>query len=190
MVHLDRKIKATGTYNEENETTTYTLPYEVDAEALNVVNMEDGFLLDFTKTNNTITIKGNYTNLIIGLPYISHWEMGTIYKKQPTQSGGSQTVEGVLMLKDLELAYTDSGYFEIQVQPLYITQEPSHYICTCTKLGTNSAELGRINIDSGLFLIPVLAKNDEVAVSMINDSYLPSTFSSITWLGELNIRGK
>jgi len=27
-------------------------------------------------------------------------------------------------------------------------------------------------------------------VSMTNDSYLPSTFSSITWLGELNIRGK
>ena len=116
--------------------------------------------------------------------------MGTIYKKQATQSGGSQTVEGVLMLKDLELAYADSGYFDIQVQPLYIAQDPSHYTCTCTTLGTNSAELGKISIDSGLFLIPILAKNDEVVVSITNDSYLPSTFSSITWLGELNIRGK
>lgn len=85
--------------------------------------------------------------------------MGTIYKKQATQSGGSQTVEGVLMLKDLELAYADSGYFDIAVQPLYIAQEASHYTCTCTSLGTNSAELGKISIASGLFLIPILAKN-------------------------------
>ena len=190
LVHLDRKIKAIGTYNETKETTTYELPYEIDADLLNVVNRENGFLLDFTKTNKTITIKGNYTDLIIGVPYVSHWQMGTIYKKQATQSGGSQTVEGVLMLKDLELAYADSGYFDIAVQPLYIAQEASHYTCTCTDLGTNSAVLGRISIDSGLFLIPVLAKNDEVIVSMTNDSYLPSTFSSITWLGELNIRGK
>ena len=190
LVHLDRKIKTTGTYNEEDDTTTFTIPYVVEADSLNVINNEDGFLLDFTKVDKRITIKGKYTDLIVGLPYVSFWKMGTIYKKQATQSGGSQTVEGVLMLKDLELAYADSGYFDIQVQPLYIAQDPSHYTCTCTTLGTNSAELGKISIDIGLFLIPILAKNDEVVVSITNDSYLPSTFSSITWLGELNIRGK
>lgn len=190
LVHLDRKIKAIGTYDETKETTTYELPYEIDADLLNVVNRENGFLLDFTKTNKTITIKGNYTDLIIGVPYVSHWQMGTIYKKRPTQSGGSQTIEGVLMLKDLELSYTDSGYFNVQIQPLYISQNPSSYPCTCTNLGTNSAILGQISINSGIFIIPVMAKNDEIEILIKNDTYLPSTFSSLTWLGELNIRGK
>ena len=190
LVHLDRKLKAKGSYDEETNITTYELPYTVNSKLLNVVNAKNGFLLDFIKTDNIIQIEGDFENLIIGLPYVSHWQLGTIYKKQQTQSGGSQTVEGVLMLKDLELAYSDSGYFDIQVKPLYTVQEASHYVCTCTDLGTNSAILGKISIDSGLFLIPILAKNDEVIISMTNDSYLPSTFSSITWLGELNIRGK
>lgn len=190
LVHLDRKIKAEGVYDEESDITQYPLPYLVTCELLNVVNADNGFLLDFEIIDNKISITGNYPNLIIGLPYVSQWELGTIYKKQQNQSGGSQTIEGILMLKDLELAYADSGYFDIQVEPLYTVQEPSHYICTCTDLGTNSAVIGKISIDSGLFLIPVLAKNDEINIKITNDSYLPSTFSSITWLGELNIRGK
>lgn len=190
LVHLDRKLKVTGSYDSVTDKTTYTLPYVTSADLLNVVNADNGFLLDFEKNNNNISIEGDFENLIIGLPYTSIWEMGTIYKKQATQGGGSQTIEGILMLKDLELAYSDSGYFDIKVEPLYTVQDPSHYICTCTDLGTNSAILGKVSIDSGLFLIPVLAKNDEINISMTNDSYLPSTFSSITWLGELNIRGK
>lgn len=191
LVHLDRKLKVDGIYDEETKTTSYPLPYKVSASSLlNVVNAANGFLLDFELIDNTIIIKGDYQNLIIGLPYISKWEMGTIYKKQITQSGGTQVVEGVLMLKDLELAYSKSGYFDVQVEPLYTVQEPSHYVCTCTDLGTNSAILGKISIDDGLFLIPILAKNDEVNIVITNDSYLPSTFSSLTWLGELNIRGK
>jgi hypothetical protein len=190
LVHLDRKLKVSGNYDKKNNQTFYELPYIVDTSLLNIVNGDNGFLLDFTKVDDKIIIEGEFQNLIIGLPYVSHWQMGTIYKKQQTQSGGSQTIEGILMLKDLELSYSDSGYFDVQVRPLYTVQEPSHYVCTCTDLGTNSAMLGKISIDSGLFLIPILAKNDEVNILITNDSYLPSTFSSITWLGELNIRGK
>lgn len=196
LVHLDRKFKVTGEYSENTDVTSFELPYTVDTNSLNVVNSNNGFLLDFDTSINgetgvtTVEIKGNYPNLIIGLPYVSQWDLGTIYKKQQNQTGGSQTVEGILMLKDLELAYSDSGYFDVAVEPLYTVQEPSHYICTCTALGTDSAITGKISINSDLFLIPVLAKNDEVNIKITNDSYLPSTFNSITWLGELNIRGK
>lgn len=190
LIHLDRKLIVDGIYNKETNTTTYTLPYVTDKKTLNIIDSTTGFLLDFTKTDNQLSIEGNFPNLIIGVTYTSRWDMGTIYKKRTLQGGGSQTVEGVLMLKDLELVYSESGYFDVQIKPLYIEQEPSHYICTCTDLGTNSAIVGKISVNTDLFLIPVLAKNDEVEISIINDSYLPSTFSSISWLGELNIRGK
>lgn len=190
LVHLDRKLKVTGIYDDELDQTTFVLPYRTNTELLNIVNADNGFLLDFDDIDDEIQIDGNYPNLIVGIPYLSQWDMGTIYKKQQTATGGSQTVEGILMLKDLELAYSDSGYFDVQVQPLYTVQDPSHYPCTCVALGTLSAILGKVSMDSDVHLIPVMAKNDEVNISIINDSYLPSTFSSITWLGELNIRGK
>ena len=190
LVHLDRKLEVTGTCN--NNITTYTLPYECEAEYLNVVNTDNGFLLDFTKEGNIINIQGDFPNLIIGMPYESSWTMGTIYKKRATQTGGSQTIEGLLMLKDIELAYTNTGFFEVDTKHLYLTQNPTNYACACTStnLGTNSAIIGKISVESGVFLFPVLAKNEEVEITIRNNTYLPSIFSSLHWLGDLNTRGQ
>lgn len=192
LIYLDRKLKVTGVYDEETETTFCTLPYECLAEDLNIVNTDNGFLLDFTKDNNLISIQGNFPNLILGMPYKSSWTMGTIYKKRNTQSGGMQTVEGLLMLKDIELAYTNTGFFEVDTKHLYLTQNPTNYSCACTStnLGTNSAILGKTSVESGVFLFPVLAKNEEVEITIRNNTYLPSIFSSLHWLGDLNIRGQ
>lgn len=189
LVHLDRKIIDTGTYDEETECTTYTLPYEAEEETLNVVDAETGWLLDFTKEDDVLTIEGDFENLIIGLPYTSYWEWSTIYKKQ-TSGNSTQTVEGLLMLKDLQLEYSASGFFTATVEPLYIDQDPSEFVCTCTSLGTHSAIINVVAIESGVFIIPVMAKNDEVTISITNDTYLPSTFNQVTWLGELYVRGQ
>ena len=192
LVHLDRKLELTGSYDEETDTTTYTIPYECEAEDLNVVSRDNGFLLDFTKTDNVINLQGNFINVIIGIPYESYWKMGTIYKKRATQAGGSQTVEGLLMLKDIEIAYTNTGFFEVDTKHLYLKQNPTNYTCACTStnLGTNSAMIGETSIESGVFLFPVLAKNEEVEIVIRNNSYLPSIFSSLHWLGDLNVRGQ
>ena len=201
LVHLDRKLQITGTYNDETKTTTFTLPYECKAEDLNVVSRDNGFLLDFNKTDNLIELEGNFTDLIVGTPYNSLWTIGTIYKKKSTQSGGLQTIEGLLMLKDIELAYTNTGYFKVDARHLYFTDEKLDgirkqnsteytYGCTSTSLGTPSAMIGEISIETGVFLFPVLAKNEEVEIVISNDSYLPSIFSSLHWLGDLNIRGQ
>lgn len=192
LVHLDRKVKLNGTYDEETKTTTCTLPYECEQDLLNVVTTENGFLLEHTKVDSTISISGNHPELIVGVPYKSLWKLGTIYKKQANSSGGSSTVEGLLMLKDIELSYTASGFFEVDTRHLYLTQNPTNYVCDCpcTNLGTNSAIIGKTSIESGVFLIPVLAKNDEIEFTVKNNSYLPSIFSSLHWLGDLNIRGQ
>ena len=168
---------------------------------MNVVSRDNGFLLDFNKTDNLIELEGNFTDLIVGSPYNSLWTIGTIYKKKSTQSGGLQTIEGLLMLKDIELAYTNTGYFKVDARHLYFTDEKLDgikkqnsteytYGCTSTSLGTPSAMIGEISIETGVFLFPVLAKNEEVEIVISNDSYLPSIFSSLHWLGDLNIRGQ
>lgn len=199
LVHLDRKLAVTGTYNAETETTTFTLPYECSAEALNVVSRDNGFALEFTKTDNVIELEGNFPDLIVGTPYKSHWTMGTIYKKKTTQSGGMQTIEGLLMLKDVELVYTNTGGFQVDARHLYFADDIVEnkqnstvysYGCTSINLGTFSAMIGKAPIESGTFLFPVLAKNEEVEIVVSNDTYFPSIFSSLHWLGDLNVRGQ
>jgi hypothetical protein len=190
LTHLDRKFRPTTTYDKETNKTTFTLPYATTAEVLNVISLENGFNLAFTKEGDVVSLEGEFPKLIVGTPYKSYWELGTIYKRQSTDSG-MQSVEGILMLKDIELSYIDSGGFEVHANHLYLDQNASVYTCdcTCTTLGTNSAVIGETSIESGVFIIPVMAKNDEVKITVENNSYLPSTFHSLTWLGDLYIRG-
>ena len=190
LTHIDRKFRPTATYDKETNKTTFTMPYPTDAEGLNVISLDNGFNLTFIKEGDVVTLEGDFPRLIVGTPYKSYWELGTIYKRQMINNG-IQSVEGILMLKDIELSYIDSGGFEVHANHLYLDQNASVYTCdcTCTTLGTNSAVIGETSIESGVFIVPVMAKNDEVQIRIENNSYLPSTFHSLKWLGDLYIRG-
>ena len=56
--------------------------------------------------------------------------------------------------------------------------------------GTDTATLGKITISNGTFLLPIISKNEEIDIVISNDSYLPSCFLSLEWLGDFNIRGQ
>ena len=96
------------------------------------------------------------------------------------------------MLKDLNLNYLDSGYFNVKVKPKYTTMQgySNDYTFTGVIAATASALLGKITVSSGSFLFPVMAKNEDVDIEIKNDSYLPSTFTSLVWLGDFNVRGQ
>ena len=103
------------------------------------------------------------------------------------------------MLKDVELVYTNTGGFQVDARHLYFADDIVEnkqnstvysYGCTSINLGTFSAMIGKAPIESGTFLFPVLAKNEEVEIVVSNDTYFPSIFSSLHWLGDLNVRGQ
>jgi hypothetical protein len=56
--------------------------------------------------------------------------------------------------------------------------------------GTDTATLGQLTVSDGTFLLPIIAKNEEIDIVITNDSYLPSCFLSLEWLGDFNIRGQ
>ena len=84
LTHLDRKFRPTTTYDKETNKTTFTLPYTTKAEVLNVISLDNGFNLTFTKEEDVVSLEGEFPNLIVGTPYKSYWELGTIYKRQST----------------------------------------------------------------------------------------------------------
>ena len=49
--------------------------------------------------------------------------------------------------------------------------------------------LGQIAVSNGIFLLSVISRNEDVNIMITNNSYLPSCFLSMEWLGDFNIRG-
>ena len=93
------------------------------------------------------------------------------------------------MLRDINLSYAETGYFKVAVIPKYTTQITSEFEFTGMISGTDGATLGKVTVSNGTFLIPIISKNEEVTIQVKNDSYLPSCFLSLEWLGDFNIRG-
>lgn len=191
LVHLDRKVFLNGTYNNETNITTYNIPYPIYNE-INIIDPLTGFLLayEFDNEKQIISIVGNYPEIIFGNIYLSQWRLGTIYQRLQGSNGGIRVNEGLLMLADIQLTYLDSCDFKAIITPKYTSQITSEYPFTGSILGTISATLGKIIPHSDTFLIPIAAKNEDVSIDIINNSYLPCCFSSLVWIGDFNVRGK
>lgn len=188
---LDRKVYLDETdliYDEITNITSFELPYSVVSQ---ITILEGrGFPLDYIIEDNIVKVQGNYTKLIIGNTYESRWELSPIYVRQTSSNGGMKVKEGILMLKDINMTYADTGYFRVIVTPKYSTAITSSFEFTGKITGLVSATLEQIPVSDGTYLIPIASKNDEVTVEIINDSYLPSDFLSLEWLGEFVIRGQ
>jgi hypothetical protein len=191
LFYLDRKVYFEGaalTYNETTDITTFTKPYPIIND-LTILD-ERGFPLDFTVVDNQINVSGEYTKLVIGNAYTSTWTMGKIYLRQQSSNGSSKVKEGILMLRDINIGYTNTGYFKIKVTPKYDTQITSEFEFTGKIIGMKSSTLEQIPVSDGTFLLPVISNNEDVEIEVTNNSYLPSCFLSLEWLGDFIIRGE
>lgn len=190
LFYLDRKIYHTNlTYNEETNKTEIEIPYkDIDLNTFKVLN-EKGFPKSFDVENNKIILKGKYDKLITGNSYLSYWKLPKIYVRQNTQSGGIKVKEGILMLRDINLTYANSGHFKVNVTSKYTTQMSSEFTFTGIIMGQDSAIIGTVPIESGTFLIPVIARNEDIDITIQNKTHLPCCFLSLEWLGEFTNRG-
>ncbi len=190
LFYLDRKVYYTKdklTINKDKNTTTFTLPYK-PINTLTVLD-EKGFPLNYIIKDNTVTVSGIRENLVVGNTFTSTWKMPLVYYRQQTQNG-TKVVEGILMLRDINLCYAETGYFKIKVTPEYNTNITSEFEFTGKVVGMKSATIGQIDVSDGTFLLPVIARNEEINIEVTNDSYLPSCFLSLEWLGDFIIRGQ
>ena len=194
LFYMDRKIYQTDIddYDEETDITTVQLPYDVmDTDTFTVIDTL-GFPKVWTADEDDtsiIYVSGQETSLVMGNIYTSYWVMPKIYIRQQTATGAQKVREGNLMLRDINLSYADSGYFLVDVIQKYTTQISSSFKFTGMIMGMDTAVLGTIPVESGTFLIPVIAKNEEIDIAVTNDSYLPCCFVSMEWIGDFTIRG-
>lgn len=194
-VLVDRKTKnIQKTYNSTNNLTTFTFPYPsagepvlVDARGLELVIQPSG--VQRAASNLIVNVQGDYTNeaIIGGIRYIAYFTLPHIYYRQKDSNGNDVALDGSLQLLDIWFNYARTGYFRVEVTPLY--QETSVYTFTGKTIGTPSTTLNQTPIVDGEFPVTVLCRSKEVEIKVVNDSYLPSNFISALWNGDYSHTG-
>lgn len=132
-------------------------------------------------------VKGDWTAhaVWLGVRYTSRFR----FSEQFMKDNKDRAVEGGrLQLKRFAVRYSDTGYFRGEVTVVGRTLES--YIMTSRTIGNSALLLGTPRLDSGLFSFPTLSRSTAITIDLVNDTALPSTLHSATWLGDYSTRAQ
>lgn len=185
LTHLDQRkyfAAGTGSYNSTTGLTTFTLPRPMTYGAGKIMAVTtNGQILSIVSgtsysdpTASTVSISGNWsaTPIWIGTLYTMTYEFSTPYLRAQGQQ--ASILSGRYQLRYMTLQYADSGYFNVEVE--VGGGDTYTYPFTGEILGTNI--IGEANIVSGEFKVPLFSKNDNLTITILNDSPLPSKILS------------
>ena len=215
--HLDHKVTEATTgvsvsYSSSTGLSTFTVPYRlrakmnvigrylgsgetssfVDAQG-NTQNLVSGQVIKTTNTTNgstsTITATGDFRNskFIIGEPYEMHYRFS---KQRLTEQGAGspEYIGGRLQIHHFYLQYEDAGFFIVEVTPE--NRDTSVHKFTGRLIGSASATIGQINLDTGTFKVPIMSKSDRVDIDIKNSTFLPTRLASAEYEGVFHIRSR
>ena len=167
-VHLDRRVILQG--------AGATLPYTENAIVYVSVN---GKLLSASAVTAELAAG---RKVFAGIPYRFRYRFSEIVMKKENEP----ITIGRLQIRNLAVVYFDTGYFEAHVSPK--NRATSVVTFTGRVLGSVNNTLGSVPLETGTFRVPVLAKNDQVVIELISDSFLPCAFQSAEWEGYYVLR--
>ena len=215
--HLDHKVTEATTgvsvsYSSGTGLSTFTVPYRlranmniigrylgsgetstfVDAQG-NTRTLVSGQVIKTTNTTDgstsTITATGDFRNskFIIGEPYEMHYRFS---KQRLTEQGAGspEYIGGRLQIHHFYLQYEDAGFFIVEVTPE--NRDTSVHKFTGRLIGSASATIGQINLDTGIFKVPIMSKSDRVDIDIKNSTFLPTRLASAEYEGVFHIRSR
>jgi len=215
--HLDHKVTEATTgvsvsYNTSNNISTFTVPYRLRAN-MNIIgrylgsgetstfvdadgtakNLLPSQLIQTTNTTDgstsTITATGDFRNskFIIGEPYEMHYRFS---KQRLTEQGAGspEYIGGRLQLHHFYIKYEDAGFFQVEVTPQ--NRDTSVHKFTGRLLGSSSAFIGQMNLDTGTFKVPIMSKSDRVDIDVKNNTFLPTRLAGAEYEGVFHIRSR
>ena len=191
LTHLDRKLantQVTESYNSSTNITTITLPYAIDSTMKLVgksgaSNKAGRDITIASQTGTTITVTGDITafNYFIGEQYDFLYTFSQQYLALGQNTTGSRTRirEGRLQIRNWTVSFNDTGFFQSAVTP--VGRSTSNATFNGTIVGTGLT--GTVNLEDGDFTFAVQSRNDNLTISLTNNSHLPSNFVNAEWEG-------
>lgn len=182
------------TYDFATDRSTLDIPYPLP-EGLVAVTLPGGprpmgqevVPINDTELNaDHIIVRGDWRGqpVVVGVPFESRYTFSPFFFRGPSQSGGSKPEvkeNGRLQVLSLNLSYSNSGSFRVEVTPE--SRGTRTYTVNSRRLNAGTNVLGEMNLASGHINIPVLSRNDRVVIDLVSDSWLPAGFDSADWRG-------
>ena len=214
--HLDHKVTEATTgvsisYNSGTDVTTFTLPYRLNASMSvvgrylangetstfvdtqgNTKTLKPGQVVQTTNTTNgstsTITANGDFRNskVIIGESYLMHYRFSQQRLTEGANAG--EMISGRLQLHHFYIKFEDTGFFKVEVTPE--NRDTSTHKFTGRFLGSSSAAIGQINLETGTFRVPIMSRADRVDIDVKNDTFLPTQLSSAEYEAMFHMRSR
>lgn len=186
---LDRRYSVVGgTYTSSTDTTAITLPYNIESGAtISVVQkatstQEAGYELDViqaTVGGTTVLVRGNWNgiNLWVGEKYTMRYQFSTQYMRQSNGERPVTVSTGRFQLRAMSVVYNNTSFFKAEVVQRY-TNTLFDYTFSGNILGTGQAVIGNVPVEYGSFRFPLYGKNDELFITLTNNTHLPCNFLS------------
>lgn len=195
---LDRAVTVQPVYQPLGNYTDIVLPYVMpEGAAFTVLKTDDwdapGAYLDlpagtaWVNGGTTLRIPGNHAHgrVVVGMDYEHRL---TLSKPLLRQEGGGAVLVGRTQVRDIEVAYKDAAYFEVEVETkgtgrreTYLASHSGAY--TARTLDDSAFRLSAPTFHSGSRRFPVLANADACRIHLVNRLPFQCWFQSAQWRG-------
>lgn len=170
-VNLDRRVElVTG--------GTTSVPYTAD----NMVYVtSSGRIIEASAVASALS-----SGLVVyaGVPYTFRYR----FSEQVLKNNNEPMTTGRLQLRNWNVVYNNTGYFETEVTPTARPKTSAKF--TGRLVGSAENILGRVAIENGTFRFGVNSNAKEVLIDLVSDSHLPCSFQSAEWEGFFVLRSR
>ena len=198
-VLLDRKLHFTPTskyrINKGFDAGKYVtqvplsmLPYKPDDGTYYIVTGNDqriraGEFLQGKIVGDNMEFLGDFTgcNVAFGRQYEFKYQLSPITVKTAAAGMQKSDTEGRLQLRKVSFNYSNTGYMKVMVTP--VGRQTNEYVFAGRIIGNNTATIGDVALPTGRFPVPILTRNTDVNITVVNDSPVPSGLISADWEG-------
>ncbi len=186
--YIDSRVRTTGIYDPESDTTTFSLPYSVEDAEVCVTCAEDaataGRTLNVVEaTGRDIKVEGDYSSgsIYAGFSYESIYEFSEQYLRNKYKE--NQAITGKrTQIQRFQIDYADSGDFTARVISKGVTRDRKK----SGLMSRGGFVVNKPKIDSGTFKFPVNAQNTGTRIQLVAKSPYPVSFQSASWEGWLS----
>lgn len=194
---LDRQVTLTSA-NYNAGTGDVTMPEDVPTilepllnpvtglTAIDQNGLSLGAFDPYNVTTDQATELSNNRPLVVGIPYTFKYQMSEQVFK-PTQGDSTQLAR--FQLRKMSFNYNDTGHFDVTVDSVGRSPVTSHFTGRVLDNQHNLLDQSAV-IDDGAFQVGVQARATDTAITITNDSHLPSTFQSAEWEGYIVLRNQ
>jgi len=167
--------------------------YQVVSRATDTTEAGHIYTITAAESGNTITVEGDLSDPVpywVGEQYNLLYQFSAPRLREATSTRGGRGIvaTGRQQVKYGTLVYDESGYFKVTVTPEGRSGQVNKF--SPVVLDSASSLIGELDLDSGGFRFPIHSKNDQVTITLENDSPLPSNFISIEWEADFTSQSK